>query len=92
MKNSKRKNDEEKVNDTKSNISQNESHQPLNSDLQQNINFRLLNANQGNLFQKNQKQDQQQRPTKNTSQKQKLVDTALLIFYLNNISNFITLV
>ena len=70
MKNSKRKNDEEKVNDTKSNISQNESHQPLNSDLQQNINFRLLNANQGNLFQKNQKQDQQQRPTKNTSQKQ----------------------
>ena len=40
------------VNETKSNISQNESHQPLNSDLQQNINFRLLNANHGNLFQK----------------------------------------
>ena len=61
MKNNSKINDEEKVNDTKSNISQNESHQPLNSDFQQNINFRLLNANRGNLFQKGQKQEQQQR-------------------------------
>ena len=70
MKNNHKKNDEEKVNETKSNISQNESHQPLNSDLNQNINFRLLNANKGNLFQKGQKQDQQQRLAKNNSQKQ----------------------
>jgi len=69
MKNNSRKNDEEKVNETKSNISQNESHQPLNSDLQQNINFRILNANKGNLFQKGQKQEQQ-RPAKNNSNKQ----------------------
>ena len=69
MKN-KKINDEEKVNETKSNISQNESHQPLNSDLQQNINFRLLNANHGNLFQKGQKQDpQQQRVQKYNFQK-----------------------
>ena len=52
------KNNDEKVNDTKSNISQNESHQPLNSDLNQNINFRLLNANHGNHFQKSSKQEQ----------------------------------
>ena len=70
MKNNQKKNDDEKVNDTKSNISQNESHQPLNSDLQQNINFRLLNANRGNLFQKGQKQEQQQHSQKNSSQKQ----------------------
>ena len=69
MKNNQRNNDDEKVNETKSNISQNESHQPLNSDLQQNINFRLLNANHGNLFQKGQKQEQQH-PQKNNSQKQ----------------------
>jgi len=69
MKNNSRKNDEEKVNETKSNISQNESHQPLNSDLQQSINFRILNANKGNLFQKGQKQEQQ-RPVKNNSNKQ----------------------
>ena len=56
MKLNQRKNDEEKVNETKSNISQNESHQPLNSELNQNINFRLLNSNKNNLFQKNQKQ------------------------------------
>ena len=54
MKNNSKKNDEEKVNDTKSNISQNESHQPLNSEFQQNINFRLLNQN--NMHQKNQNQ------------------------------------
>ena len=66
MKN-KSKNDEEKVNETKSNISQNESHQPLNSDFQQNINFRLLNQNKNNLYQKG---DQQQRQNKNSSQKQ----------------------
>ena len=54
MKNISRKNDDEKLNDTKTNISQNESHQPLNSDLQQNINFRILNANRGNLHQKGQ--------------------------------------
>ena len=70
MKNISRKNDDEKVNDTKSNISQNESHQPLNSDLQQSINFRILNANKGNLSQKGQKQDQPQRQGKNGSQKQ----------------------
>ena len=70
MKNNQKKNDDEKINDTKSNISQNESHQPLNSDLQQNINFRLLNANRGNLFQKGQKQEQQQHSQKNSSQKQ----------------------
>ena len=52
MKNNSKKNDEEKVNDTKSNISQNESHQPLNSEFQQNINFRLLNQNNSNLYQK----------------------------------------
>ena len=69
MKSNQRKNDDEKVNETKSNISQNESHQPLNSDLQQNINFRLLNANRGNLFQKGQKQEQQH-SQKNNSQKQ----------------------
>ena len=62
MKNNKIKNDEEKVNETKSNISQNESHQPLNSELNQNINFRLLNQNRSNL--------QQQKQNKNTSQKQ----------------------
>ena len=62
-----KKNDDEKVNDTKSNISQNESHQPLNSELQQNINFRLLNSIGGNLSQKGQKQDQH--PSKNSSQK-----------------------
>ena len=66
MKN-KLKNDEEKVNETKSNISQNESHQPLNSDFQNNINFRLLNQNKNNLYQKG---DQQQRQNKNSSQKQ----------------------
>ena len=56
MKNNKKKfeGENEKGNDTKSNISQNESHQPLASDLQGNINFKLLNSNQ-NLFQKNQK-------------------------------------
>jgi len=69
MKNNHKKNDEEKVNDTRSNISQNESHQPLNSEINQNINFRILNANKGNLFQKGQKQDQQQRQPKNNSQK-----------------------
>ena len=61
------KNDEEKVNETKSNISQNESHQPLNSDFQNNINFRLLNQNKNNLYQKG---DQQQRQNKNSSAKQ----------------------
>ena len=66
MKN-KLKNDEEKVNETKSNISQNESHQPLNSDFQNNINFRLLNQNKNNLYQKG---DQQQRQNKNSSAKQ----------------------
>ena len=70
MKLNQKKNDEEKVNETKSNISQNESHQPLNSELNQNINFRLLNANKNNLFQKNQKQEQPHHPTKNSSQKQ----------------------
>ena len=69
MKNNHKKNDEEKVNDTRSNISQNESHQPLNSEFNQNINFRILNANKGNLYQKGQKQDQQQRQPKNNSQK-----------------------
>ena len=64
---SQKKNDDEKINDTKSNISQNESHQPLNSELQQNINFRLLNSIGGNLSQKGQKQDQH--PFKNSSQK-----------------------
>ena len=59
MKNNHKKNDEEKVNETKSNISQNESHQPLNSEFQQNINFRLLNQNNSNLFQKGKKKDQQ---------------------------------
>ena len=59
MKNNSKKNDEEKVNDTKSNISQNESHQPLNSEFQQNINFRLLNQNNSKLFQKGKKHDQQ---------------------------------
>ena len=59
MKNNSKNNDEEKVNDTKSNISQNESHQPLNSEFQQNINFRLLNQNNSNLFQKGKKKDQQ---------------------------------
>ena len=59
MKNNSKKNDEEKVNDTKSNISQNESHQPLNSEFQQNINFRLLNQNNSNLYQKGKKHDQQ---------------------------------
>ena len=56
MKNNKKKfeGENEKGNDTKSNISQNESHQPLASDLQGNINFKLLNSNQ-NLFQKNSK-------------------------------------
>ena len=68
MKNN-RKNDEEKVNETRSNISQNESHQPLNSELNQNINFRILNANQ-NLFQKSSKQDlQPQNQAKTTSKK-----------------------
>ena len=57
MKNNSKKNDEEKVNESKSNISQNESHQPLNSDLNQNINFRLLNQNHSNLFQKGKKHD-----------------------------------
>ena len=57
MKNNSKKNDEEKVNDTKSNISQNESHQPLNSDFNQNINFRLLNQNHSNLYQKNKKHE-----------------------------------
>jgi len=69
MKNNHKKYDEEKVNETKTNISQNESHQPLNSEINQNINFRILNANKGNLFQKGQKQDQQQRQPKNNSQK-----------------------
>ena len=57
MKNNSKKNDEEKVNETKSNISQNESHQPLNSDFNQNINFRLLNQNHSNLYQKNKKHE-----------------------------------
>ena len=57
MKNNSKKKDEEKVNESKSNISQNESHQPLNSDLNQNINFRLLNQNHSNLFQKGKKHD-----------------------------------
>ena len=57
MKNNSKKNDEEKVNETKSNISQNESHQPLNSDFNQNINFRLLNQNNSNLYQKNKKHE-----------------------------------
>ena len=70
MKLNQRKNDEEKVNETKSNISQNESHQPLNSELNQNINFRLLNSNKNNLFQKNQKQEEPHHQNKNTSQKQ----------------------
>ena len=56
MKNNLKKRDEEKVNETKSNISQNESHQPLNSDLHQNINFRLLNQNISNVSQKGKKQ------------------------------------
>jgi CRP-like cAMP-binding protein len=63
----KQKNDDEKINDTKSNISQNESHQPLNSELQQNINFRLLNSIGGNLSKNGQKQDQH--PSKHGSQK-----------------------
>ena len=70
MKNISRKNDDEKVNDTKSNISQNESHQPLNSDLQQSINFRILNASRGNLSQKGQKPEQPPHQGKNGSQKQ----------------------
>ena len=57
MKKNSKKKDEEKVNESKSNISQNESHQPLNSDLNQNINFRLLNQNHSNLFQKGKKHD-----------------------------------
>ena len=57
MKKNSKKNDEEKVNETKSNISQNESHQPLNSDFNQNINFRLLNQNHSNLYQKNKKHE-----------------------------------
>ena len=57
MKKNSKKNDEEKVNETKSNISQNESHQPLNSDFNQNINFRLLNQNNSNLYQKNKKHE-----------------------------------
>ena len=57
MKNNSKKNDEEKVNETKSNISQNESHQPLNSDFNQNINFRLLNQNHSNLYQKGKKHE-----------------------------------
>ena len=57
MKNNSKKYDEEKVNETKSNISQNESHQPLNSDFNQNINFRLLNQNHSNLYQKNKKHE-----------------------------------
>ena len=59
MKNNSKKNEEEKVNDTKSNISQNESHQPLNSEFQQNINFRLLNQNNSGLYQKGKKHDEQ---------------------------------
>ena len=66
MKNNSKINDEEKVNDTKSNISQNESHQPLNSDFQQNINFRLLNQNHSNLYQKNKKHDQSDHKSKNS--------------------------
>ena len=57
MKNNSKKNNEEKVNETKSNISQNESHQPLNSDFNQNINFRLLNQNHSNLYQKGKKHE-----------------------------------
>ena len=57
MKNNSKKNDEEKVNETKSNISQNESHQPLYSDFNQNINFRLLNQNHSNLYQKGKKHE-----------------------------------
>ena len=57
MKNNSKKNDEEKLNETKSNISQNESHQPLYSDFNQNINFRLLNQNHSNLYQKGKKHE-----------------------------------
>ena len=70
MKNNSKGNDEEKVNDTKSNISQNESHQPLNSDFQQNINFRLLNQNNSNLFQKGKKHEQQSQHNSKNSKNQ----------------------
>ena len=75
MKNNSKQNDEEKVNDTKSNISQNESHQPLNSDFQQNINFRLLNQNNSNLFPKNKKHDQQSHHNSKNSKNQSSVSS-----------------
>ena len=75
MKNNSKKNDEEKVNDTKSNISQNESHQPLNSEFQQNINFRLLNQNNSNLYQKGKKHDQQSRHQSKNSKNQSSISS-----------------
>ena len=75
MKNNSKKNDEEKVNDTKSNISQNESHQPLNSEFQQNINFRLLNQNNSNLYQKGKKHDQQSQHQSKNSKNQSSISS-----------------
>ena len=75
MKNNSKKIDEEKVNDTKSNISQNESHQPLNSEFQQNINFRLLNQNNSNLYQKGKKHDQQSQHQSKNSKSQSSVSS-----------------
>ena len=73
--NNSKKIDEEKVNDTKSNISQNESHQPLNSEFQQNINFRLLNQNNSNLYQKGKKHDQQSQHQSKNSKSQSSVSS-----------------
>ena len=75
MINNSKKIDEEKVNDTKSNISQNESHQPLNSEFQQNINFRLLNQNNSNLYQKGKKHDQQSQHQSKNSKSQSSVSS-----------------
>lgn len=76
MNNQKKLDYEEKANETKTNISQNESHQPLNSDTHGNATFNLLNAGKtGNLFHKfgtKDKNPQPQQSNKNNNSKNSL--------------------